>query len=432
MEIACNLDSMTSGAAGFLALAVIALASACGGDAGQRGPTPPPARAATRGTERLELHYDRHLPSVPVRLDGYLDARFAFDTGIGINLVSKSLCRMLECVSAGQYVGRRMSGQEVTVPLARVRSLAIGHEEQRDVVVGVIDLDGFVDAPDIQGFVSLGFFARRPFTLDERQSELVLEDAASLEKRVAGGTVVSVDVRREGESVTVFLPLEIAGQSVVAEVDTGSDALILDERFMAPLGIDKAQARVVEGRDETGHAFTRWFTDLSVAVHPAGAPESVEQASGRCSRRSSTTGSSAARSSSRMPSRSIWRANGSCSRHMRRVSARELEPAHLEERRSPIYAGVVLLPLDTAREVEADLAASRELSRIGRPSASMPHVTASPRRGRGASMAQARSVHPVRGGMTFRSSGRVDIASTGADAIARSGPQAVEVACAWK
>lgn len=263
---------MTSSAAGVLALAVVALASGCGADAGRRGPAPAPARAEMRGPERLALRYDRHLPSVPVLLDGYLDARFAFDTGIGINLVSRSLCKMLECVSAGQYVGKRMSGQEVTVPLARVRSLAVGHEEQRDVVVGVIDLDGFVDASDIQGFVSLGFFSRRPFTLDERQSELVLEDEASLERRVAGGTVVNVDVRREGESLTVFVPLEIAGQSVLAEVDTGSDALILDERFMAPLGVDKAQARVLEGRDETGHAFTRWFTDLSVAVHPAGAP----------------------------------------------------------------------------------------------------------------------------------------------------------------
>jgi len=263
---------MTSRSAGGLALAVIALASGCGTDAGRRGPAPAPARAETRGPERLALRYDRHLPSVPVLLDGYLDARFAFNTGIGLNLVSKSLCKMLQCVGRGTYVGKRMSGQQVTVPLAKVRSLAVGHEEQRDVVVGVIDLDGFVDARDIQGFVSLGFFAHRPFTLDERQSELVLEDEASLERRVAGGTVVNVDVRREGESLTVFLPLEIAGQAVLAEVDTGSDALILDERFMAPLGIDKAQARVVEGRDETGHAFTRWFTDLSVAVHPAGAP----------------------------------------------------------------------------------------------------------------------------------------------------------------
>ncbi len=263
---------MTSSGARVLALAVVALASGCGADAGRRGLSPAPVRAEMRGPERLALRYDRHLPSVPVLLDGYLDARFAFDTGIGINLVSKSLCKMLECVSAGQYVGKRMSGQEVTVPLARVRSLAVGHEEQRDVVVGVIDLEGFVDAPDIQGFVSLGFFARRPFTLDERTSELVLEDEASLARRVATGTVVNVDLRRDGESLTVFLPLEIAGQSVLAEVDTGSDALILDETFMAPLGIDKAQARVVEGRDETGHAFTRWFTDLSVPVHPAGAP----------------------------------------------------------------------------------------------------------------------------------------------------------------
>lgn len=180
---------------------------------------------------------------------------------------------MLECVGAGHYSGKRMSGQEVTVPLAKVRSLAVGDEEHRNVIVGLIDLDAFVEAPDIQGFLSLGFFARRAFTLDERKRELVLESPASLERRMAAGTVVSVSVRREGEGVTVFLPLEVGEQSVVAKVDTGSDALILDERFMSPLRIDKAMTKVVEGRDEIGHAFTRWFTDLGVAVHPTGAPD---------------------------------------------------------------------------------------------------------------------------------------------------------------
>lgn len=271
--VAVSMRAVSLRSAVFLAIVVplLALVSGCGAG-GRRGPSPASVLAEPRGPERLALRYDRHIPSIPVVLDGDLDARFAFDTGIGINLISKSLCKMLECVSAGTYVGKRMSGQELTVPLARVRSLAVGHEEQRDVVVGIIDMEGFVDMQDIQGFVSLGFFARRPFTLDDRKSELVLEDEASLEKRVTSGAVVNVDVRREGEGLTVFLPLEIAGQSILAEVDTGSEALILDERFMAPLGIEKAQTRIVEGRDETGYPFTRWFTDLSVAVHPAGAP----------------------------------------------------------------------------------------------------------------------------------------------------------------
>ncbi|MBX3261223.1 MAG: aspartyl protease family protein [Labilithrix sp.] len=250
---------------------VVAAALACGPGAA-RVPAAPAARPPASSTETIPLRYDRHLPSLAVRIDGELDARFAFDTGIGINLISKSLCKMLSCASAGRYVGTRMSGQEITVPLARVRSLAVGHEEQRDVVVGVLDLEDFVESSDVQGFVSLDFFRRRAFTLDERRSELVLEDAASLDRRVAGGVAVPIEVRSAGEAVTVFLPLEVGGQPALAEVDTGSDALILDERFLASLGVDRSAAKVVEGRDEAGHAFTRWFAEVNADVHPAGAP----------------------------------------------------------------------------------------------------------------------------------------------------------------
>jgi hypothetical protein len=259
------------GARAVLSFVAIAASLGCGPDAGRRDPARP-LRDEARGPERIALRYDRHLPSLPVRIDGSLDTRFAFDTGIGINLVSKSLCKMLDCKSVGQHVGKRMSGQEVTVPLAKVRSLSVGHEEQHDVVVGVLDMGGFVEASDVQGFVSLGFFARRPFTLDEQRGELVLEDEASLEKRVADGAAVPMKLRREGESLTAFLPIDVGGQSVLAEVDTGSDAIILDERFMSALGIDPATTKKLDGRDETGHEFTRWFTDLNAGVHPEGVP----------------------------------------------------------------------------------------------------------------------------------------------------------------
>ena len=299
-----------------VAVVAVVATSGCGAGNGQRSsePPPPPARDAARGPERLPLRYDRHLPSVSVRIDGYLDAQFAFATGIGINLISKSLCKMLSCVSAGHYVGKRMSGQEVTVPLAKVRSLAVGQEEQHDVVVGVIDIEGFFGAQDIQGFVSLGFFARRPFTLDERRRELVLEDAASLEDRVAGGVSVPVSVRREGESLTVLLPLDVAGQSVLAAVDTGSDVFILDEHFMAALGVDKAATKVVEGRDETGQLFTRWLTDLDAGVHPKGAP-AIRRTGMRTMFQKIIHDGLVGRSFLEPgPSRSICRANGWCSR----------------------------------------------------------------------------------------------------------------------
>ncbi len=59
----------------------------------------------------------------------------------------------------------------------------------------------------------------------------------------------------------------------------GSDSLILDERFAAEVGVDleSAEVRRVEGTDETGGSFTRYFTQLRGSVHPTGAPELAQE-----------------------------------------------------------------------------------------------------------------------------------------------------------
>lgn len=142
-----------------------------------------------------------------VLLDGYLDARFAFDTGIGINLVSKSLCKMLECESAGQYVGKRMSGQEVTGPLARVRSLAVGQSNPTSSSESSTSRASWMRRTSRASWRSDSSHVAPSRSTSERASSCS-KDEASLARRVATGTVVNVDLRREGESLTVFLALQ--------------------------------------------------------------------------------------------------------------------------------------------------------------------------------------------------------------------------------
>jgi hypothetical protein len=74
----------------------------------------------------------------------------------------------------------------------------------------------------------------------------------------------------------VYLPLELSPgtPALEMEVDSGSRSLILDQRFMASLGIEPGGAGVkqVEGHDETGQAYVRFFASLPRAVNVAGAP----------------------------------------------------------------------------------------------------------------------------------------------------------------
>ena len=175
-----------------------------------------------------------------------------------------------------------MSGQEVTLPLARAASLAVGDLEQDDMVVGILDMSGFpVEVRELGGFISLTFFAETPFTVDYCRGEIVLETAESLAARRARGTGLDLRLERDGPSLTAFCRLTLPNtRSVWTEVDMGSDALILDERLAPELGADLGgeATRRVEGVDETGHEFTRFFTRLDGRVHPDGASDLAQEA----------------------------------------------------------------------------------------------------------------------------------------------------------
>ncbi|MBX3167835.1 MAG: aspartyl protease family protein [Candidatus Eremiobacteraeota bacterium] len=230
-----------------------------------------------------------HLISIPVTVGNGTPSRFILDTGIGIDLISTRLAQKLKVASTGiSYKGKRMSGQEVEVPLSYLGNLTVGRELQKFGTVGVWDFKGFLpDTPafaDIDGFLGLRFFQHRPFTLDYRQKQLILETPITLQSRVKSGIVVPLEMDDDqNTSLTVFAPLEVSGaEPARVEIDTGSDSLILHRRFMAALGIPESGPgiRVVQARDETDFAFTRWFTKLPGNMRLNGDPK-LEQNGGR-------------------------------------------------------------------------------------------------------------------------------------------------------
>jgi hypothetical protein len=223
--------------------------------------------------------FDRvdHLVTVPVLVDGERTCRFVLDTGIGLTLLSERLCAAIGCTTDGStFTGRRMSGQEVTVPLASAPPLSIDGVTRRDHVVGIIDLDGFPEAlGDVDGFLSLAFFEDAPFTVEYARGAVVVESPASVGARARGGSPVAARIERDGPAVDAFMRLDVPGAGTIeVEIDMGSDALILDERLAESVGVDLHGdgVRRVEGRDETGHPYTRAFTRLGGTIRATDAP----------------------------------------------------------------------------------------------------------------------------------------------------------------
>jgi hypothetical protein len=203
-----------------------------------------------------------HLLAVPATVGRATAARFVLDTGFGTPAIAASLAGAIGVrPDGGTFTGRRMSGQAVTLPTARLPRLAFGRLVWTDVRVALVDTDGF-PAPlrDVGGFLSLGLFRDAPFTVAYRRRRVRASAAPS--RRPPPRDEATLHVRREGGLLDSFVDLELPdGHVARAEVDTGSDALILDRRFMRGLGVAEGDpgVRTVSGRDETGHRYVRHF-----------------------------------------------------------------------------------------------------------------------------------------------------------------------------
>jgi Aspartyl protease len=214
--------------------------------------------------------YLHHLVTVPVRADGR-DTRFILDSGIGLTLVTDRFAERLGLEAGPEtFTGRRMSGQAVALPLATLPSLSCDGLRRDGVQVGVLDTSGFPpEVAELDGFLSLAFFAEAPFTVDYARRVVRTGPVP------ASGTEVEIRIESDGPDVTAFMPLVLpTGRTIEVEVDMGSDVLILHDDLADEVGValDDPRLEVVEGRDETGHAYTRRFGTARGRIHPAGAP----------------------------------------------------------------------------------------------------------------------------------------------------------------
>ncbi|MFC6715245.1 aspartyl protease family protein [Branchiibius cervicis] len=215
-----------------------------------------------------------HFRRIEADLGAGLRGRFIVDTGIGMSVISPSLAQRWGLAPSGKtYVGQRMSGQSIEVPLADLPGFSIGAEVIAPTEAGVFDLgsDG-----DVDGILGLDVLGALPLTIDPARKSLVLGD----ELRDAQDVVVPVRVHRDGPAVDMWVDLILPdGTLVEVEIDTGSAATILNDTMLAACGAAGTEPiRVLEGVDETGHSYVRRFIELRESLHLAADPRAIQQA----------------------------------------------------------------------------------------------------------------------------------------------------------
>ncbi len=217
-----------------------------------------------------------HIMQIPVRVNGK-DVKFLIDTGIGPTVLSENFAEELHLEETGVMNGKRMSGQELQIPLVRVPSIEVGGIVRTDLEVGVFDTAGFPDIlSEIKGILSIGFFKGAVITMDFGSSFLNVAERMSLDATEIRGVRIPVEVENDGPSVSLYVKVILpGGKTGRFEVDTGSDTLILNSGLMEQLGVspEGPGLEVFSGIDETGHDYRRYLTEIKGRVSLEGGAE---------------------------------------------------------------------------------------------------------------------------------------------------------------
>lgn len=202
------------------------------------------------------------------------------DTGGGLDVFSPRLVQRVGGKAMGVVTGHRMTGERLDIDLWVVPSLRVGPLTRTDAVVGTwAALDNF----GLDGIVSLDGFREQPFTIDFGAKTVTFESAGSLARRRASGKVSQLqldDLR--GRAVTAFADFELGSELGQCELDTGSQAMRANTRYLAAFGIDTADASVtrrsfktVTGATESQYVATVPLVSLASAADVAASDVSV-------------------------------------------------------------------------------------------------------------------------------------------------------------
>jgi hypothetical protein len=212
-----------------------------------------------------------HILVIPVTINGK-ESQFALDTGACVNVISQSLADKFACRPAGKITSIRMSGQSLTMKVVTVSDLQVGSCLQKNLPMAAWKLENaFAGAPNtaqVEGLISLEFFKKVPFTIDYARKMIFIENDESLRKRLSDGISIPIEVYHKHDQTSISMLLWFSnGNFAKVGIDTGSGALLLDEKYMREFSINRdPDVKMVKGIDETGLPYVRYCTTLPADV----------------------------------------------------------------------------------------------------------------------------------------------------------------------
>lgn len=197
---------------------------------------------------------------------------FVIDLGGGTEVLSSTYAERVKRGPAGWFTGFRSTGERIDGERMHIAPITLGPVTTPADAVVWRGLDGH----GVDGLISARTFAHTPVTLDFANRQLVFETVASLRDRERRGSVLALKTDAVRDlALDLFLDFDFGnGQIGTCEIDTGSQGVDLNARYMAALGIRRDSGDVTETQMAgTSEVFYRARVPTTLA--PVGAPHLI-------------------------------------------------------------------------------------------------------------------------------------------------------------
>lgn len=194
---------------------------------------------------------------------------FVIDLGGGTEVLSSTYAERVKRGPAGWFTGFRSTGERIDSERMHIAPITLGPITTPADAVVWRGLDGH----GVDGLISARTFAHTPVTLDFANRQLVFETASSLAARERRGSVLALKTDAVRDlALDLFLDFDLGnGQVGTCEIDTGSQGVDLNARYMAVFGISPDSGDVAETR-MAGSSEVFYRARVSTTLAPVGAP----------------------------------------------------------------------------------------------------------------------------------------------------------------
>lgn len=183
------------------------------------------------------------LRTIQVEVNG-VSSTFLLDTGGGVTTITPEFAKRIGCKPWGRLSGHRMFGERLDMQRCDGVAIKAAGFDLGKTTLAVFDPTHLLapgsTAPD--GALALDVLADRIFTLDVAGNRLVIEDEASLARRVENAIELPLLATREVFATDAYVGVDTPRGRLWLLLDSGAGGVLLISRdHAAAFGLDPAQ-----------------------------------------------------------------------------------------------------------------------------------------------------------------------------------------------